>query len=698
MQNISGQSIKGYELIERIGAGGFGAVYRAHQSTVGREVAVKIILPGLANTPDFIRRFEAEAQLVARLEHMHIVPLYDYWRDPSGAYLVMRLLRGGNLKDAIEQCPYNLEAAARLIDQITSALELAHRNKVIHRDIKPANILMDEDSNAYLADFGIAKVIGDLQGDMTRPDTVIGSLDYISPEQARSEDVTPCTDIYSLGVVLYEMLAGAHPFPASSSVERLYKHLNERLPDIPVGNGQAADINAVIQRATAKKPADRYHDVLALAAAFRKAAGLDTSLQGESIVERLTMREQEVLKYIVDGLSNNEIAEKLFITVGTVKWYITQIYKKLGVRSRVQAIVRARELNLIVDTGEFEVVGAAVSVSLPEPENPYKGLRAFQAADHRHFFGREALVKRLLGRLNSKENDFNNRFLAVIGPSGSGKSSVVRAGLVPALWRGDLPGSERWFVVEMIPGAHPMDELEIGLMRVAANQSGVLMEQLQRDMRGLVRVGQLILPDDGSELVVIIDQFEEVFTLVENEEQRAYFLDLLYTAASDPRSRVRVIVTLRADFYDRPLYYADFGQLLRENMETIMPLSAEELERAITRPAADQGVAFEPGLAPTIIDDVSYQPGALPLLQYALTELFERRDGRVLTRQAYQEVGGTVGALAKRADEIYTELDESGQLTVRRMFLRLVTLGEGTEDTRRRADRHGCKQLPQTPT
>jgi len=113
MENVSGQSIKGFDLIERIGAGGFGAVYRAKQSTVGREVAVKIILPGLANSPDFIRRFEAEAQLVARLEHMHIVPLYDYWRDPSGAYLVMRLLRGGSLKDAIEQGPYDLEASAR---------------------------------------------------------------------------------------------------------------------------------------------------------------------------------------------------------------------------------------------------------------------------------------------------------------------------------------------------------------------------------------------------------------------------------------------------------------------------------------------------------------------------------------------------------------------------------------------------------
>ena len=147
MERLSGTIIKGYELRDRIGAGGFGAVYRAYQSTVGREVAVKIILPGYANRPEFVRRFETEAQVVARLEHMNITPLYDFWRDPEGAYLVMRYLRGGNLLTALRDDPYDLESAARLLDQVASALAVAHRNHVIHRDIKPANILLDEDGN-----------------------------------------------------------------------------------------------------------------------------------------------------------------------------------------------------------------------------------------------------------------------------------------------------------------------------------------------------------------------------------------------------------------------------------------------------------------------------------------------------------------------------------------------------------------------
>lgn len=680
------RSVKGYELHERIGSGGFGVVHRAYQTTVGREVAIKIILPHFANHPDFIRRFEAEAQLIARLEHPFIVPLYDYWRDSEGAYLVMRWLRGGNIRDALAGGAFDLEAAALFMDQITSALAMAHRNDIVHRDLKPANILLDEDGNAYLSDFGIAKDTTRRDSTLTGTGMVLGSPDYLSPEQARSESVTPQTDIYSLGVMLYEVLTGHHPFPHLSSVERMYKHLNDPLPPIDTLAPEiAAGINAIIQRATLKDPAQRYADVLEMAADFRREADL-TRRSPDSIVEQLTLREQEILQLITTGCSNKEIAEQLFITVGTVKWHIRQAYQKLHVRSRVQAIMRARELNLVVsDTPADAEVDESTIIALPEPTNPYKGLRAFQTGDARDFYGREKLVQRLVRHLDG--HDATSRFLAVVGPSGSGKSSVVRAGLVPALWRGDLPGSDTWFTVDMIPGAFPLDELEIALTRVAANQTSSLREQLERDSRGLVRVATLILPDDGSELVIIVDQFEEVFTLVEHEDRRAQFLDLLQTAAADPRSRVRVVITLRADFYDRPLHYPRFGELVRTCMETVMPLSADELEATIVKPAARVGVTLEQGLAAAIIGDVHYQPGALPLLQYALTELFEQRSLRVMTHDAYQALGGAAGALTRRAEELYHEQDEDGQKALRQMFLRLVTLGEGVEDTRRRVPR-----------
>ena len=193
MSDLCGETIKGYLLSEQIGIGRFGTVYRARQSTVGRDVAVKIIPPGFANNPDFIRRFETEAQLVARLEHMHITPLYDYWRDPSGACLVMRYLRGGNIRTALLEGPFKKRLASGLLNQVSSALALAHRMDIVHRNLKPSNILLDEDGNAYLPDFGIAKMLGDQENDINNR-AIIGSLDYISPEQARGESITPKTD------------------------------------------------------------------------------------------------------------------------------------------------------------------------------------------------------------------------------------------------------------------------------------------------------------------------------------------------------------------------------------------------------------------------------------------------------------------------------------------------------------------------
>jgi WD40 repeat protein/serine/threonine protein kinase len=684
MPFVTGSEIKGYKILERIGAGGFGAVYRADQSTVGREVAIKIILPGFANQPYFIRRFETEAQVVARLEHLHITPLYDYWRDPQGAYLVMRLMRGGSLKDALREGAFSLEETAQVIDQIASALVVAHRKGIIHRDIKPTNILLDDDKNAYLSDFGIAM---DLEYDsLASQETITGSPDYLSPEQARSEPVTPQTDIYNLGVLLYELLAGEHPFPGVSSVERLFKHINQPLPIIPTFDIEISrDVNAVIQKATAKNPEKRYEHVMALASAFKEAAGLTASQAAKSLVSLLTPREQDVLKCILEGKSNREIAEDLTVELSTIKWYVNQIYRKLNVRSRVQAIVRARELNLIVDGVEPVSVGTTTA-ELPEAENPYKGLRAFQAADEHLYFGQEKLIKKLVTKMGSKGE--YNRFLAMIGPSGSGKSSLVKAGLIPALWRGDLPGSAKWFIVEMVPGSRPLDELEIALTRIAAHQGGNIGEQLRRDSHGLLRSAGLILPDDGSELLLVIDQFEEIFTLVEGEEKRKYFLDLLYSAVTDSNSRVRILITLRADFYDRPLHYSQFGELVRNRLETVLPLSAEQLERAITMPAKQVGVEFEEGLVSTIIEDVHYQPGGLPLLQYALTELFEVRNNRTLSHDGYQQVGGVIGALANRAEELYAESDASGQESIRQMFLRLVAMGEDdAEDIRRRVPR-----------
>lgn len=620
--DLSGRAVRGYHLGQRIGAGGYGAVYCAVQSTVEREVAVKIILPRYANHPDFIRRFESEAQLVARLEHPYIVPLYDYWREPEAAYLVMRYLRGGSLEDQTKKGPLALETVVRLLEQIGAALHTAHRAGVIHRDIKPANVLLDEDANAYLADFGIAKNLN--LEDQTQAGEVIGSPAYLSPEQIKAEPIKPQTDIYCLGIMLYELLTGHKPFQGPTPVAFLQQHLDEPLPNLAEVNPDMPEVlDPVIRRATAKNPTDRYPDVISLLDAFRQAIALPAETSA--------------------GL----------------------------------AITRRNGANL---------------------ENPYKGLRAFGEADAPDFFGRDTLVQALLARM-SETGDLS-RFLAVVGGSGSGKSSVVKAGLMPILRQGGLPCSENWFIVEMMPGSHPLEELEAALLRIAVNPPESLLTQLREDERGLLRAIRRILPPDpATELVMVIDQFEEIFTLCDDETTRAHLLDSLVTAILDPRSRLRVIITLRADFTDRPLQYVDFGELVRQRTEFVLPLTPDELEEVILKPAERTGLTVEPGLAETIMTDLNDQPGTLPLLQYTLTELFEQRVGRVLTLGTYQASGGVRGALTARADDLYTDLDETGLQAARWLFLRLITPGEFTgdgftaPDTRRRVLRSELTSL-----
>jgi DNA-binding SARP family transcriptional activator len=325
------------------------------------------------------------------------------------------------------------------------------------------------------------------------------------------------------------------------------------------------------------------------------------------------------------------------------------------------------------------VLGAWEETTAPALHNPYKGLRAFREDDAADFYGRAALTASLLETLGG-----GSRFLAVVGPSGSGKSSVVRAGLVPALRKGGLPGSDGWLIVQMLPGSHPFAELEAALLRAAFDPPAGLAEQFADPDLGFLKAALRVLPDEETPLLLLIDQFEELFILVEDEEERRRFLDNVMTAVVEARGRVRVVVTMRADFYDRPLAYPDFGELFASNLVSVIPMSTEELRAALVEPAAAVGVGVDPVLATDLVTDVARHPGALPLFQYTLTELFERRTDERLTREVYGEIGGLNGALTGKAEELYTGLTDTQRRIAGQLFLRLVTVSDQAEDTRRR--------------
>ena len=280
MTEFTGKTIRGYELHESIGSGGFGAVYRAHQAGVGRDVAIKIILPQFAQLPEFSQRFESEAQIIARLEHIHIVPLFDYWKDEDGtAFIVMRWLKGGNLRSKLKHGPLTHYDVARLVEQISEALALAHQHGIIHRDIKPGNILFDEHFNAYLSDFGIAK--DTVQGlEITAAGKTPSTPAYAAPEQIMGQEVTPRADIYSLGMTVYEALAGKYPFPDSP-----LQHLRDMLP--PLNPDEVTALDTVLLQATAKDVSARFPDVTRFADAIQRSLGFQATRRDKTTPIRI---------------------------------------------------------------------------------------------------------------------------------------------------------------------------------------------------------------------------------------------------------------------------------------------------------------------------------------------------------------------------------------------------------------------------
>jgi DNA-binding SARP family transcriptional activator/basic membrane lipoprotein Med (substrate-binding protein (PBP1-ABC) superfamily) len=304
----------------------------------------------------------------------------------------------------------------------------------------------------------------------------------------------------------------------------------------------------------------------------------------------------------------------------------------------------------------------SLPVAARSTHNPYRGLPPFSEGDADIYFGREALVAEVLEKL-----DNGSRFVSIIGPSGSGKSSAVQAGVIPVLRaRGET-------VVLFTPGSRPVRELAAAMDRAGFGAQATLHRRFEIDSRALV--GAISRP-----AVLVIDQFEELFTLAD-PETAARFSELVTTAVEDRGARLRVVATLRADYYDRPLSIPSLAGLFSDSMVSVKPMTPPEIERAIVEPARAAGSDVEQALVAQLVADMGGRPGALPLLQFTLFELFEQTtNGLALAH--YQELGGLQGALTSRADELLQELDDEGRDLVEQIMVRMIHKGRSASTAR----------------
>jgi len=606
-----GTELAGYRIDSLLGWGGMSVVYLAEDLRLKRRVALKLLAASLAEDESFRDRFLRESELAASIDHPNIVPIYEAGTTDDLLFIAMRYVEGRGLNERLHHGRLDPADAIGILAQVASALDAAHARGLVHRDVKPSNLLVDPGArpdgsdHVYLADFGLTRRVSDEAG-IGDDGHLLGTIDYVAPEQIAGEEVDRRADVYSLGCVLYECLVGQPPFRRDSDLAVVFAHLETESPAPSAGRPELpAALDGVIARALAKEPEQRY----ASCREFAQAA--------------LAVAVDEASRRLVDVASRAAAGRSDL--------------------SEVEAELTGKVIDLQLAREQARALSGPHTPARVAAEGicPFKGLASFEPVDADYFFGRERLVAELVARL------VGAGFLGIVGPSGSGKSSVLRAGLLPALAGGVLPGSEGWRRLLLRPGERPLEELRRVLVSGAKDPLAEALDTLP----------------SGARLLLAIDQLEELHTACRSDTERAAFADTLARAAADPDGRAVVVVALRADFYGRFAAYPGLAELLGGNQVLVGPMQASELRRVVELPAGRVGLKVEPELADALVDDVEGEPGSLPLLSTALLELWQKRQDNALRLADYRASGGVHGAVARLAEGTYARVpDERRQL------------------------------------
>jgi DNA-binding SARP family transcriptional activator/WD40 repeat protein len=468
------------------------------------------------------------------------------------------------------------------------------------------------------------------------PDNALGTIR--SAQESERPTLLVLDDADDASPALLEAAAALVGEPRESPLLLLVLHRDEQGPPTFAATAQRLILRPLRAEATAE-----------IAELYAPADGMampPDTLMAES--EGVPLRVHRA----ASGWAQAQAAERLEATVGRAA------NDRGGLRAAEAEVAGSvSDLQIVRERTSLYVVGEPVDPAAREV-CPFRGLAPFDSAHAEYFFGRERLVGALVARL------VGSTLIAVVGPSGSGKSSVIRAGLLPSLADGVLPGSERWRQVLMRPGERPLGELRRALARVGHGEGA--MDGDDPLAAALDSLG----PDER--LVLAVDQLEEIFTACRDEGERADFAEAIAALAADPDQRVVVVLGIRGDFYGRCAEYAELSDRMSANNVLVGPMRRDELRRAIELPARRAGLRVEPRLVSALVGDVADEPGGLPLLSTTLVELWEERSARTLRRRSYEASGGVDGAVARLAERAYQRLSEPQRERARAILLRLT--------------------------
>ena len=657
------QEFDEYRLVRLLGQGSMGRVYLAHDTVLDRAVAVKFI-NRVADSEDR-ERFFVEARAVARLQHPNVVTLHRVGELDGTPYLITEYIRGQSLSEL--PLPLLWRRVLEIGVGLARGLAAAHRHGVLHRDIKLANVLLTDTGEVKLLDFSLAKLVDVSLSDSKKPqpganeavDAAISAVERYAVEQARrtgpqaaASDSGITRSVTSSQRMSAAAIMGAWVSSETMSASSSPPGGGERPSELTQVGTLLGTPNYMAPELWRAEAATRRSDVYALGVLLYILASGRPPTEATSTVELATRIQEQEPRPLLERAGRCDVRLAAIID----RCIRRDPFERYGSGEDLLAALEA-------------LAPTRSTLTIPDG-NPYRGLRAFESHHRALFFGRAAEIRAVVERLRA------DAFVVVAGDSGVGKSSLCKAGVAPLIDEGELDPNRQWSSACITPGRYPLPTVLDALARLFELDEDVLEKLVKGGADELVRALRRQL-GEGRGRLLVIDQFEELATLADPGDVAVVGPLLAHMTSGIPG--LRVLATVRGDFLTRVAQVPGVGEELSRAIYILRPLTPEGAREAIVGPARVKGVGFETDALINELVDAGSR-GSLPLLQFALAELWETRDpaAQIITAAELRKIGGVTGALARHGDAALAELIPEQRVAARRVLMRLVSV----DDTR----------------